>query len=112
MSYALHITRRHQEGPANSISRGEWLEYLNHDPEFRQIDAVESINPKTGATIRIPGDALAEWIAQREPGPTFNYFEGGITVGFRGKDHATLHKMKEVATALDAQVIGQEGEEY
>ncbi len=112
MPYALHIICRGHEGSESPISREEWLEYLKHDLEFGQIDAVEGINPETGGTIRIPGDAMADWIRQGEPGPTFSYLEGRINAGFRGSDNATLHKMKEIAATFDALVIGDVGEEY
>ena len=112
MPYNLHIERRTSSGEDSPISREDWLSYLDRDPEFRQIDGVEGTNPKTGATIRVSGDLMAAWTAVGEPGPPFNYFEGRISVPFRGRDDALIKKMKEVAAALGARVVGDEGEEY
>ncbi|UPG91504.1 hypothetical protein L2Y96_06975 [Luteibacter aegosomaticola] len=113
MGYDVHITRKtewfDEEGPTISID--EWKAYIASDPEIRLDGFAEAI-VGGGAVLRIEQEGLAVWTgySNRENSVWIGPGSGGITV--KNPDEEILRKMFEIALALDARVIGDEGEEY
>jgi hypothetical protein len=118
MGYDIHITRKKfwadDENPELDISLEEWITYVNSDKELL-------INPNAYTRRKNDSDDLegstgfAEWIA----GPdideawfdyAFDYAEGRIHS--KNPVPETITKMKKIAIALNAKVIGDDGEIY
>lgn len=111
MSYGVHIERRTAPTSESTITLKEWHAYIESSPDLEIIDAWEQTNSLTGEVIHIPGDGIAVWngLGDREA-VYFNYGIGRISTG--NPNNRIIAKMKEIAQALDARVIGDEGEEY
>lgn len=116
MGYDVHITRRDEwydeDGPI--ISRSEWLAYVSSDPEMRADGYAEAKTPD-GSVLRVDDEGIAVWTAypgHEEDGNMawFRHFEGHVTV--KNPDKAILIKMHRIASALNAKVQGDDGEEY
>jgi hypothetical protein len=105
MGYSLHIER-----PDNPISKEEWEVWVNDAPDFKLSREWRATNPRTGAVIAFPCDALGEWINPVD-GCTvvFDYSRGRISVR---ADANAMDKAKQIAEALGARLIGDEGETY
>ena len=70
----------------------------------------EHTNPQ-GETIRLTQPLLTEWRGHSSGCAVwFSYFEGNVSV--KNPDEETLEKMKRVAAALNANVQGDDGEQY
>jgi hypothetical protein len=99
MGYEFHVTRaenwagnEHQE-----ILAEEWLALIRTDPEL--IPAPEN------------GRYFVVWRGTTKYSETwFNWIGGNITT--KNPDKATLRKMLEIATRLNAHIQGDEGEVY
>lgn len=117
MGYELHITRREHwvdEDPALNISMEEWTALVNNDPEMR-LDHEAAATTTGGETITVHSDGLAVWTAYSRDGimgnhAWFAYHGGNICV--KNPDAEIIHKMKSVATLLQAKVMGDDGELY
>ena len=116
MGYEIHITRKtewfDEDGP--EISLEEWEAYITSDPEMRLDGYAEAIT-KNGDVFRIEGDGIAVWTAYSGHGVDGNMAwlspgSGGIVA--KNPDREILAKMFEIAQALGARVVGDEGEEY
>lgn len=115
MGYDLHITRRadwaDEEGPA--ITQAEWESYITTDPDLR-LDGYMEATTAAGATLRMEEAGIAVWIAH----PHLTEHGGWITLDSRGNivvknpDEAFRQKMWKIAQALDARLVGDEGETY
>jgi len=107
MGYDLHITRDAvwAESEDNPITDTEWLDYIANDPEF----FVDDSNP---GEI----DPWAKWrgtggmMYEKDDSPMFLWYEFHIVV--TSPDHATIRKMIQIASTLNARVLGDEDEEY
>lgn len=125
MGYTLHIEKN--EG---DISLDEWIEAVQHIGTVRLSSSdVSAINPVNGDTISIPssdGDvdvlfksksilgfgAKSEW-------HNAIYYSSNSGAGFfkyqsemEDRDHPVRCAAKKLAEQLNAQIIGDEGEEY
>lgn len=113
MGYDVHITRKadwfDEEGPTISID--EWKAYIASDPEIR-LDGFAEAVVGGGAILRIEQDGLAVWTgySNKENSVWIGPSSEGISV--KNPDVEILRKMFEIAQALNARVIGDEGEEY
>ena len=97
LGYDLHITRRAEwsddDGP--SITLDEWLAYIRSDPAVTP-------DPDNG-----PQDFLVSVGA--EPCPLW-WDRGELLT--KHPDKAFIRKMVSIARALNARVVGDDGEEY
>lgn len=114
MSYDLHITRSNDwvESEENPISFEEWKKYIDNDPELTLTGFAETKMPN-GQIIRMDNEGLALWEKKslfKTIKSWFYYNDGQIQVS--GPNEAVIKKMKTVASALSAKVIGDDGEEY
>lgn len=115
MGYELRITRKENwfdEGGLE-ISLDEWTAYVRSDPEMRLDGFAETPTPDGGAA-RAVDESLAVWTAHEEVdaggGPWMWRFEGNVVS--KGVTLATIRKMWRIAQALDAKLVGDDGEEY
>jgi hypothetical protein len=108
MGYELHITRASEwtESEDHPILLPEWLTYLASDVEFRLDNFAEAKAP-SGDVLRYENEGLAVWLPE---GGWFDYRRGRIVV--KNPSNQMIEKMKHVALALKARVVGDEGEEY
>jgi hypothetical protein len=115
MGYELHITRREHWADTEipDISFDEWITYVNNDKELELTNGYEiKIGSKTQFQNR-PG--FCEWKAhptEKEPNarPWFSYWQGSIDT--KNPDAPTIRKMTQIASALNANVQGDDGEIY
>ena len=96
------------------ISLDEWKKYVTYDPEMRMDNYAEATTP-AGETLRIDEEGLAVWTEYSRHCiggnmAWFAHWRGAIMV--KNPDQEILDKMKRIAQALGAQVIGDEGERY
>jgi hypothetical protein len=115
MGYELHITRAQHwtESESHPITLDEWLRYVASDPEMRLDNFAEA---KVGDDIlRYENDGLAVWVAYSGHGlggnmAWFDHRREEIIV--KNPDREIIGKMQQVAQALGARVMGDEGELY
>ena len=123
MAYGLHIERHERE-----ISLEEWLSALESVEGVREkTDDTVAINPKTGEEIRIgrnDGDAeilittggFLGFGRREEWCPAFQFFNGKAsfkaTKDIESPKNPVRTAAAQLATALSAKIIGDEGEEY
>ncbi len=123
MAYELHIEREEQD-----ISLDEWLEALQSVPNVREkVGDTVAVNPRTGEEIRIgPNDGDAEalivrggffGIGRREEWITaFRFFEGKASFKATSDLDSPKSSLRiaaaQLAAALNATIVGDEGEEY
>lgn len=115
MGYELHITRAPHwtESELHPISLDEWLGYIGSDPEMRLDNFAEA--EVSGDILRYENEGLAVWVGYSGHGvggnmAWFDYRHGRIVV--KSPVREIVGKMQRVAQALDAWVIGDEGEFY
>jgi len=98
MGYDLHITRREEWSAAgDDISAEEWLDYVRSDPEL-------SLWLENGPHV-------ARWSGKcQHPDPWLDWHSGNIYT--KNPDAALISKMVQIAHALSAQVVGDDGEIY
>ena len=115
MGYDIHITRRaswwDENGPV--ITQEEWETYIAADPELRLDGYIEGATT-SGATLRMEDPGIAVWTTHprlEEHGGWISLDEDGNIV-VKNPDEAFLRKMWQIAQALGARVIGDEGETY
>lgn len=116
MGYDAHITRAHDwtESASAPISLQEWLTYVTSDPDFWRDGFAEATTPQ-GETIRAESEGLAVWTKHSKHGRDgnkawFDWSEGRIVV--KNPDEEILEKMRRIAKALGARVLGDDGESY
>ncbi len=114
MGYDVHITRASHwtDSEASPISLAEWDAYIQHDPEMRRDDIATAYVGEDILTCE--SDGLAVWLTYSKNDPKvnlawFDFRHDRIVV--KNPDEEILGKMKRIAAALDARVIGDEGEE-
>ena len=115
MGYELHITRASEwsESELTPISISEWVAYINADSEMRLDGFAEA---QVGDEIlRYENDGLAVWVGysgHESDGNMawFDYRHGRIVV--KSPDQEIVDKMIRIARALNARVIGDDGEFY
>lgn len=115
MGYDLHITRapHWSESDSYPIALDEWLRYVANDPEMRLDNFAEA--EVEGDVLRVESEGLVVWTAYSCHGvggnmAWFTFWRGCVMV--KNPDREIIGKMKRIAEALRAQVIGDEGELY
>ena len=115
MGYDVHITRAADwtEAELKPITLDEWRAFVAADPEMRLDGFAEAAIPS--GTLRMTSPGLAVWTAYSGHGvggnmAWFDHSQGCIDV--KDPDDEILGKMRCVAAALGASVIGDEGESY
>ncbi len=116
MGYEVHITRKaewfDEEGP--DISLEDWKDYIASDPEMR-LDGYAEAATANGDIVRMELDGIAVWTAYSAHGIDGNMawlYPGAGGIVAKNPDPEILAKMFEIAQALGARVVGDEGEEY
>jgi len=116
MGYDIHVTRAKHwtESSDLPISLEEWLAFVVSDPELR-LDGFATAANSDGEVIRYESPGLAVWTAWSRHGADGNmawidHRDGELVV--KNPDDEILQKLLQVATALDARVQGDDGEEY
>ena len=123
MAYALHIERNEQE-----ISLEEWLSALESVAGVRQQrEDIVGINPKTGEEIRIvrdEGDAevmfsnggILGFGRREEWSPAFRFSNGRASFKATREIDSPQNPVRkaavQLAAALAAEIVGDEGERY
>jgi hypothetical protein len=116
MGYDLHITRalHWTESESAPITLKEWVDYATSDPEMRMDNFAEATTAR-GDLIRIEELGIAVWTAYSGHGvggnlAWFSYWRGEVCV--KNPDQEIISKMRQIARALQARVMGDEGEVY
>ncbi|TWU14688.1 hypothetical protein CA54_35570 [Symmachiella macrocystis] len=117
MGYDIHITPNDEwseEEVSGGISFEEWSDYVAADDTMRMDNEAEVRTPH-GDVIRYENKGLAVWTAYSgydESGikAWFDFREGRISV--KNPDDEILRKMYQIASSMDAKVLGDDGEEY
>ena len=117
MGYDIHITRAAEwtESEAAPITLDEWKAYVETDPEMRMDNFAETTNTAGETPLRYENEGVAVWTAYsgHEEGGNmgwFDYRDGRVVV--KNPDDEILAKMKRIAEALGASVMGDDGESY
>ncbi len=112
MGYDIHITRADHwtDSESQPIGREEWISFLTADAEMR-LDNFAEAETSGGEIIRYENEGLAVWTSYSGDGTAwFDYRHGEIIV--KNPDEEILGKMRQIATAFGARVMGDEGELY
>jgi len=116
MGYDVHITRADDwfDSGLSPISLEEWLGYVGTDIEMR-LDrlAVATVQGEPAVAYESEGLAVwTTWSGHQEDGNKawFDHRDGRVVV--KNPDDEMLRKIKMVASALGAKVLGDDGEEY
>ncbi|HEV7281721.1 MAG TPA: hypothetical protein VGN57_16080 [Pirellulaceae bacterium] len=116
MGYDVHIARTEDwtESESRPIPLDEWFAYISADPEMRH-DGQAVVSLRDGYEMRYESQGLAVWTAYSQPRAAddlvwFAYGDGCIVV--KNPDHEILGKMLRIAAALNAFVVGDDGELY
>jgi hypothetical protein len=121
MAYEIHIARRAPEGQILPIALSEWRAAVQQTQNVRMAEGdFEITNPKTGEIIRLRnagGDAEAFFSAKAEWLRVFCWSPSG-RISFRAPRDFDLpasgirRLAAELAHALGASLVGDEGEIY
>lgn len=107
MGYELNIQR---ESDQSKLTKEEWMAYITSDDEFEKIEKF-SAEIEQGKLLTIPTPNAGLWkMGKREVPFTFDEKYGWISV--KNPDELIVKKMVSIAKALDAIVLGEEGEQY
>lgn len=116
MGYDVHIARADNWFDSNEkpIPLPEWLRYVASDPEMR-LDNIAIARIDGKPVLAVQSDGLAVWVAwsrhERDNNMAwFDWREGRIIM--KNPDDEILAKMRLIATALSAFVVGDEHERY
>lgn len=117
MGYEVHIVRNSDwwdVAVGGGISLEEW-EFCVRTDESMRLDHAAETKTDDGEVIRYENPGLAVWVGysnHNESGNMawFDFREGRISV--KNPDEEILRKMHQLATRLDAKVVGDEEEEY
>jgi len=117
MGYELHIVRNEEwwdEEIGGGIPLADWSALVDADDTMRMDGFAEVVLPD-GSTLRTENEGLAVWTeyAGNEVGGNqawFDFRDNAIVV--KNPDQEVLTKMLEIATSLNAKIVGDDGEEY
>ena len=116
MGYDVHITRADEwaKSKINPISLEEWTAYLQSDVDMR-LDGFAEATTTQGERVRYENPGLAVWTKYSKDDSNthqawFDFRNGKIVV--KNPDDEILKKMKEIAKAFNAKIIGDDGEFY
>ena len=128
MSYSLHISRVNDAGESfdddgnnlSPISLSEWKKAIENTPGVRLASGDGVVmNPHTRETISIPnsgGDAEVYYPAKAEWMRVYSWFDGDISFkgvpSFEESADPLRTTARLLAAALDARIVGDEGEFY
>ena len=111
MGYELHITLADNwlHSTQRPIAEAAWMALVDTDPslEIRSADYYEYRESTTGEVKRIHP---VVWTAHPKEPAAFWFMHGEIRM--KNPDDLVVEKMKEIATKLGANLLGDEGEEY
>ncbi len=112
MGYDVHVTRARDwtDGQRTPIKYDEWLKAVKGDPEMHMQGAVETTTG-SGETLRYENEGLAVWTGHPVCRKVWFDLRGGNVV-VKNPDELIIEKMREISTALNAKVKGDDGEEY
>ncbi|MFT3932561.1 MAG: hypothetical protein QM726_03005 [Chitinophagaceae bacterium] len=114
MGYELHIIRLNDydnEDEISNITLSEWINYVEADNELNLTNGYNSKFPgQPDIWNESPG--FCKWIghpdAKEESIPWLDFNRGSISAKY--PDKHTIGKMIKIAQALNAKVIGDDGE--
>lgn len=116
MGYDVHITRAEHwlDSTEAPIALAEWQAYVASDPEMR-LDGVAVAHVAGQPVLAYESAGLAVWLAYtgHDVGGNrawFDWRNGSVIV--KNPDAEILDKMKRIAAALGARVVGDDGESY
>lgn len=117
MGYNLYITRSDApfgDGIDGGISLQEWKDHVASDSTMRLDGFAEFVSPE-GWSLRTVEDGIAVWTAYSGHGKDgnmawFSHDDGRVVV--KNPDEEIVAKMFDIAEALGAKLIGEEGERY
>ena len=116
MGYDVHITRKEdwsdEQGP--SISREEWLGYVETDKSMR-LDREAVVENAQGEAFSVQDETLAvwtEWTGREEGKNEAWMWLGHGNVMAKNPDEAMLRKMFLIADAMAGKLQGDDGEVY
>ena len=122
MAYAIHITRRAPDGEIVPIALSEWSAVVQQTAGVRLAEGgdFETANPKTGEVIRLHntgGDAEVFFPAKASWQRVFRWSPSGRVWFNAPRDFDTptseIRRLAaELARALGASLVGDEGETY
>src|ERR1700753_2706158 len=112
MGYDRHITRAAvwPNSQSDPITMEEWLAYVATDPELQRIDRDIAYPPGREPDAR-GGKGDVEWTAARN-GAKGWFFYGRGEITSNNPERAAIAKMFRIATALRANLLGDDGEHY
>ncbi len=122
MGYHLFITRHASqldERDGGDISLEEWEDYVKNDHEMKMVDLVEpvtqDITKQTQQDVSVKSESVAIWTlysknTNEDNFARFKYSQGMISV--KTPDDELIKKMISISLALNATVLGEDGEVY
>lgn len=116
MGYDVHITRAKHwtESESEPILLSDWIRYVTADPDMR-LDGVAVAKTPDGDVLSYKNEGLSVWTGWsrhlRDGNMAWFDFRNGEVV-VKNPDDEILEKMRRIAAALGARVIGDEGEIY
>jgi hypothetical protein len=110
MGYDLHITRAKLwfNSEDDPITLDEWKAYVAGDPEMTLEGEIEGRS--SDSRIAYKNSGLAVWTKDFGRVGWFDHRKGKISV--KNPDREVALKMLDVAKALNAGLVGDEGEDY
>ena len=107
MGYELHIKRAEEN---KKINKEEWLQYIKSDVEFEPIEAFSAtLNQNEKITVSTPNAGI--WKSDKGEIP-FTFYEEDGEIALKNPENWMIKKMLVIAKALNALVVGEEGEIY
>lgn len=114
MSYDLHVarTKNWTESNRSPIMYNEWIRLVESEDSMQFTS--QNYQDNTNFAFQISCDDMTTCMLKvgdkKNERFYLKYHEGRITV--KNPNRLVISKLKELATILDAYVIGDEGEEY
>ena len=106
MGYEVHFTRS-----GDKIPKKEWTILIEEDSRLEPISEIERTNPTTGEVIKIKMPDSARFQSRKDAPTMFlRFVDGEIRVKILGE--ADIESLRPIAKALDATIVGEEGEQY
>ncbi|KAB8048646.1 hypothetical protein GCN78_18040 [Janthinobacterium rivuli] len=113
MGYDLHITKAGEwsQSSQTPISEVEWKSAVAADGLLKMDTTATAANPQTREIIQVSNPLMAAWIDPKTNDKHYFYYHRG-EISVKNPSENAIKKMKELAVKLDAQVLGDEGEQY
>jgi hypothetical protein len=116
MGYEIHIKRCDENwtNDRNPIRVEEWDRVVASDPSLEVMDVLEITDPDTGnVLLRVRGERMAKWVPDKSNPDEFVCFilqNGALSLAAEALIY--YDEIKEIATKLGANIIGDDGELY